>query len=145
MSEKIAIVRIRGIRNMKPKIKKTFELLRLGKPNQCVLVNSDPKMNGMIQVVKDYVGYGAVSPETIAKLMNKRGEKGGKRLKEIFKKEEIEKMAKEISGGEPLKKYADPVFRLRPPSKGHKNIKKAYPIGDLGKRDDMDQLLRKMM
>lgn len=144
-NEKIAVVRIRGIRSMKPKIKKTLELLNLNKPNHCILINNTKEMLGMINMVKNYVAYGNVSAECISKLLKKRGEKGGKRVKELFNESEINKMAKEVYQGEPVKKYVDSVFRLKPPSKGYKNIKKGYPLGDIGKRDDMDRLLSKMM
>ncbi len=145
MNNNIAIVRVRGIRNLKPKIKKTFELLMLEKPNQCVIVKNDPKMLGMINVVQSYVAYGEVSEELIKKLLLKRGEKGGKKAKELYSEKEAEKISKEIYSGEPVKKYADPVFRLHPPRKGYKNIKKSYPMGDLGKRNDMDILIKRMM
>ncbi|MFA5049702.1 MAG: uL30 family ribosomal protein [Candidatus Micrarchaeia archaeon] len=141
----IAIVRIRGIRNLKPKIKKTFELLMLAKPNQCVIMKNDPKVMGMINVIQSYVAYGEVSEDLIKKLILKRGEKGGKRAKEIYSQTEAEKIAKAIYSGEPVKKYIDPVFRLHPPRKGYKNIKKAYPFGDLGKRADIEMLVKRMM
>ena len=142
---KIAIVKIRGIRKTNPKIRKTLELLRLNKPNHCVLVNNNPKMKGMINVIRDYVGFGFVSKETVFKLLKKRGEKGGKLLREQCDEKEIEKMAQEIYDGEQVKRYVDPVFRLHPPRKGHKNIKKAYPIGDLGKRKDMNEFIIRMI
>lgn len=145
MTEKIAVLRIRGIRNLKPKIKKTLELLNLDKPNQCILVNPTKEMLGMINVVKDYVAFGNVSEDTIFKLLRKKGEKGRNLIRKLVNEGELKKMASEIEQGEPLKKYVDPVFRLRPPSRGYKNIKKAYPLGDLGKRNDMDQLLNRMI
>ena len=33
----IAVVRVRGIRNLKPKIRKTLQLLKLNKPNHAVI------------------------------------------------------------------------------------------------------------
>lgn len=145
MSDKVAIIRVRGIRRLKPKIKKTLELLMLHKPNHCVLVNNSPEVGGMIRIVKDYVGYGTVTVEAVYKLLRKRGEKGGKMLKELSNDAELRKMAEQICQGEPVKKYADPVFRLHPPRSGRKNIKRAYPMGELGRRTDMDELLKRMM
>ena len=142
MSEKLAVIRIRGIRSMDPKIKATLDYLRLHKPSHCVIINAD-QSTGAIVKIKDYVAYGSINEETLAKLLNKRGEKGGKLLREL--KADTKKIAKDIIGGKSLSEFADPVFRLHPPRGGYKNIKKSYPIGDLGKRDDINELLVRMM
>jgi len=142
---KVAVVRVRGIRNIKPKIRKTFELLRLDKPNQCVLVNGNPKLMGMINIVKDYVAYGVVSSDTIYKLIKKRGEKGGKLVRTLFEDDELKSLSEKIFLGAPVNEFVNQVFRLHPPRSGYKNIKKAYPLGDLGKRDDMNRLVLRMI
>ncbi|MFH1785053.1 MAG: uL30 family ribosomal protein [Candidatus Micrarchaeota archaeon] len=142
---KIAVLRIRGVRKINPKIKKTFELLRLERPNHCVLVNDSPQTLGMLSVVKDYVTYGPVDEQTIKVLLYKRGRKGAALLRSLLKEEEITDAAKSIFAGKKTLDYANPVFRLNPPSKGHKNIKTNYPAGSLGKREDMGPILRKMM
>ena len=54
-------------------------------------------------------------------------------------------IAQEIFAGKKTKEFANPVFRLHPPRKGYKNIKLAYPKGDLGKRDDMDSFILRMI
>ncbi len=127
---KIAVVRVRGVRNMEPKIKYTLELLRLSRPHHCVLIATSPQNMGMINVVKDYIAFGPVKDETVAKLIEKRGEKGKIRFKDYKGAEKV---------------THDPVFRLHPPRKGYKDIKSNYPRGDLGKRPDMDDLLTRMM
>jgi len=142
---KLAVLRVRGIRKTNPKIKKTLELLRLEKPNHCVLVEDTPQNLGMLAVAKDYVAYGPVDEDTVYRLLHKRGRKGAQLLRSALKEEELKKVAKEISGGKKTIDYANPVFRLNPPSKGYKNIKSAYPRGDLGKRADMASLLRRMI
>lgn len=136
--DKIAIIRIRGIRNMKPRLMRTLEMLRLHRPNHCVIYEDTPQVMGMIQVIKDYVAYGSVSQEILQKLIEKRGEKGENR---VDAKKTLEEMAK----GKKMKDLIDPVFRLHPPRKGYKDIKSAYPVGDLGKRPDMDSLIKRMM
>jgi large subunit ribosomal protein L30 len=145
MLMKIAIVRVRGIRNMAPRIKKTMELLRLNKPNHCVLVDDTPQNLGMLNVAKDYVTFGPVSEETIYRLLFRRGTRGASLLRKVAKDEDIKKAAKELSAGKKLSEYADPVFRLPPPSKGYRDIRRSYPAGDLGKRGEMDTLLRRMI
>lgn len=142
---KIAVLRIRGIRKMKPDLRKTFELLRLGKPNHCVLVNDTPQNLGMVELVKDYVAYGPVTEATVYSLLRKRGRKGSAILRDVMKEEELKKAAGEIFSGKKTADYAAPVFRLSPPSKGFGDKKAAYPNGELGRREEMDTLLRRMI
>ena len=143
---KIAVVRIRGIRKIKPRIGKTLEMLRLNRPNHCVVVDDSRPTMGMLKVVKDYVAFGEIDEETLFKLIYKRGMKGSKRIREISEKDKVKEEAKNvISGKAKLSDFADPVFMLRPPKRGYKNTKKTYPFGDLGRRDDMNALLRRMM
>ncbi len=142
---KIAVIRVRGRRNLKPKISKTMELLRLNRVNHCVLVEDSPYMKGMFNLVKDYVTFGKVSEEMVIRLLTKRGKRGAKRLSEIMKPEEIAEAAKKIMAGAKVIEFSDPVFTLRPPSKGRRDIKRPYPVGDLGVRPDINPLLRKML
>lgn len=141
----VAIVRVRGIRNIKPNLRRTMELLRLGKPNHCVVMAATPQTMGMANLVKDYVTFGEISEETLCLLLRKRGEKGSKSLSEVMKDLDIKKAAKEIFGGKKVRDFSDPVFRLRPPKKGIRNIKLAYPAGALGKRDNMDSFIKRMV
>ncbi|HSB47080.1 MAG TPA: uL30 family ribosomal protein [Candidatus Bilamarchaeum sp.] len=142
---KLAVVRIRGVRKIAPRIKKTLELLRLERPNHCVLVDDTPQNLGMLEHAKDYITYGPVEESTILGLLLKKGRKGSKFLRTTLKEEELKKAAKEIFGGKKTAEVANPVFRLRPPSRGYRDIKSAYPTGELGKRDAMDSLLRRMI
>jgi len=142
---KIAVVRVRGIRKIGPRIKRTLELLRLEKPNHCVLVNDSPQTLGMLEKAKDYVTFGPVDETTVFNLLKKRGRKGQELLRAAMDEQNLKKAAKEISGGAKTADYANPVFRLSPPSKGYRNIKAVYPAGDLGKREDMAPLLKRMM
>ncbi len=141
---KIAVVRIRGIRKIDPDIKFTLGLLRLHSPNHCVLVNNTPAMVGMLKIVKDYVTYGPINEKTASTLLLKRGKSAGNALKETKKKEELEQLAKKMFS-EPKTEGVDPVFRLRPPRKGHRDVKLQYPKGSLGKRPELDTLLARMI
>jgi large subunit ribosomal protein L30 len=142
---KIAVVRVRGRRKIAPRIVKSLELLRLERPNHCVLVEDSPQYLGMLEQVKDYVAYGPVAEETIERLLEKRGRKGKVMLKTALKEDGLKKAAKEIFSGKKTADFANPVFRLNPPSRGYKDIKRSYPQGDLGKRGEMDSLLRRMI
>jgi large subunit ribosomal protein L30 len=142
---KLAVVRIRGVRKIAPRIRKTLEFLRLERPNHCVLVENTPQYMGMLEHAKDYVAYGPVEEGTILGLLTRKGRAGSKLLRSTMKEEELKKAAKEIFGGKKTADFANPVFRLGPPSRGYRNIKLAYPTGELGKRDAMDPLLRRMI
>ncbi|NYZ74451.1 uL30 family ribosomal protein [Candidatus Micrarchaeota archaeon] len=142
---KLAVVRIRGVRKIAPRIKKTMELLKLEKPNHCVLVEDSPQMLGMLGKAKDYVTYGPVDEGTVLALLKKRGRKGQELLRTVMDEDNLKKAAKEIASGKKTADYAHPVFRLSPPSKGYGNIRAAYPNGELGKRTDMAPLLKRMM
>ncbi len=142
---KLAVLRIRGRRKIRSEVEDTLRMLRLDRPNHCVVVDDSPQNLGMITKVKDYVAYGPVDEKAIFRLLQKRGRKGRSRLKDVMKEEEIKKAATEIFGGKKTREFANPVFRLRPPSKGYKDIKRAYPEGDLGKREDMVSLLLRMV
>ena len=140
----IAVVRVRGIRNIKPKIKKTLELLKLNKPNHAVIYKVNESIIGMLELANDYVSFGKISEDILVKLITKRAEIGSKRAKEVYSEKEVNEIAKEIAEKGKTEKI-DPVFRLHPPRRGWKNIKTHYPRGDLGEREDMDDLIRRMM
>lgn len=138
-------MRIRGRRKIRAEFEDTLRMLRLERPNHCVILDDTPQNMGMIAKVKDYVAYGPVDEQIILKLLAKRGRKGRNSLSQVMKPDELKKAASEIFGGKKTKDFANPVFRLRPPSKGYKDIKRPYPEGDLGKRDDMVSLLSRMV
>ena len=50
---KLAVIRVRGRRKIRPNIQKTLELLRLERPNHCVLLDDSVQNLGMLQLVKD--------------------------------------------------------------------------------------------
>lgn len=143
----IAVVRVRGMFSNPPKVRKTTECLRLARVNSCALVSDSGPYMGMLREIKDYVAFGEVSKETVAALLYKRGKKDGKKLNESAKKEEIEKMAAQVHANpsELAKLGVVPVFFLSPPKGGYGEAKWAYPVGALGKRPDMDKLLKSML
>ncbi len=140
----IAIARVRGRRGVKPKIRKTLELLKLHRPNHVVVYKATPSLLGMLRIVKDYVTFGEVSKETLERLVAKRGEKGSRRAKELYNEAKVREIAEKLYNGEKVEDI-DPVFRLHPPRGGWKSIKAHYPKGALGNRGSMDELLRRMM
>ena len=68
-----AIIRVRGIVNVNPDIKKTLELLRLNRVNHCTLIEENKIYKGMLQKVKDYTTWGEIDKDTLLKLIENRG------------------------------------------------------------------------
>jgi len=150
----IAIVRVRGTVNVRRDVAETLKRLNLKKPNYCVVVPETKPYLGMIQKVKDYVAYGDIDLETFKKLLKRRGEvKGlGKLSGENVKKlgfDSIDELAEALYSGKisfkdvpQLKRF----FRLRPPSKGYKSVKKPYPEGALGNwGSNISSLINRML
>jgi len=108
MSEKIAIIRIRGKVRVNKDIIDTLDMLRLYRQNYCAVYEKTPSIIGMIQKIKDYVAWGEIDDETFKILKDKRGKPNPK------KKEEVK-----------------PYFRLNPPRGGfeRKGIKKGFNAG----------------
>ena len=59
-----AIIRVRGIVNVNPDIKRTLKLLRLTKVNHCTLLEENKVYKGVLQMVKDYATWGELDKET---------------------------------------------------------------------------------
>jgi len=140
-----AVVRVRGSVNVRKEIKDTLRMLRLTRVNHCVLVRKDPKIEGMIRKVKDFVTWGEINDKTLEKLIAERGRMiGDRKLNEKEAKDIISKIKKVRS----LKEIGrfKPVFRLNPPKKGYEGIKQPYPRGALGYRGEkINDLLQRMM
>jgi large subunit ribosomal protein L30 len=154
-----AIVRLRGSLDIKPKIKDTLRMLRLHKVNHCVVVAGNVYYKGMIRKAKDYVAWGEISEDMLELLLKKRGRlEGGKRLTEEYLRENTSfRSTKELAHaiyegkekmtGSPRSTFKlKPIFRLHPPRKGHKGIKRSFPEGgELGYQGDkINELLYKM-
>ena len=151
-----AAVRVRGIINIKPDIKKTLQLLNLTRVNHCVLLEENPSTKGMLQVAKDYITWGEVEKKVLEELIIKRGKlEGDKELTEGHIKSatsysNIEKLSQAII--DKKFRYKDipnikPVFRLNPPKRGYEGIKRSYVNkGALGYRGkDINKLIERMI
>jgi len=150
-----AVVRLRGDVGLRPENRDTLKLLRLHRVNHCVLLPDDVHYLGMIKKVTNHVAWGEISSESIGRLLQMRGRlKGGDRLTDEYLRENtefnsIEELSKSID--EDKVKIKDvpnlkPVFRLHPPRKGHKGIKRSFKEGgELGYHGDaINDLLKKM-
>ena len=151
-----AVIRIRGIVNVRTDIEDTLKMLRLNQVNHCVILPKTKSYLGMLQKVKDYVTWGEVSPEILARMILHRGRLTGDKkisdsyIKKNTKYKSIMSFAKAVSSGET--NYKDvkeikPVIRLHPPKKGYEGVKKSYSAGGaLGYRgQDINKLIERMI
>ena len=152
----LAVVRVRGVINVKNDIRDTLTMLGLGRVNHCVLISESPDQMGMLHKVKDYVTWGPIDAETATTLVKERGRlKGGnpldaKSLKALGKYKSFEALGKALAEGDTTWSKLDDtvrVFRLHPPRKGYEGIKRSYKVGGaLGDRgEDINVLLQRMM
>ena len=150
----IAAIRVRGTTGVRGEVADTMKMLRLNRINHAVILDENPSYKGMLQKSKDYITWGEINEETLIKVITKRGRlPGGEKVTEEFLKENtshknIEDVAKAVFKGEKLEEIGiKPVFRLHPPRKGFKNVKKAYnEDGTLGYRgEDIENLIGKML
>lgn len=151
-----AVVRVRGIVNIKPDIKKTLQLINLTRANHCVVLNDNPSIKGMLQVAKDYITWGEIEKDVLTNLITSRGRlEGDKQIDEKYIKSttsysSIDKLSQAIIDNKI--KYKDipnvkPVFRLKPPKKGFEGVKRSYKnMGALGFRGkDINKLIERMI
>lgn len=133
-----AVIRLRSGIHTRPEIKDTLKMIRLNRINHCVVLAETPHNKGMIQKVKDYVAWGIIDVDSLTLILQKRGElEGGapltdKCVKDVAKYKSITEFAKAVCDGDALLKdipKLTPVFRLHPPRKGHRGIKKTFQQG----------------
>jgi large subunit ribosomal protein L30 len=151
-----AVVRVRGIVNIRPDTKKTLQLLNLTRANHCVLLEEKPTTIGMLQVSKDYVTWGEIDKDVLLKLLTSRGKlEGDKKITDDYLKSStsygnFDKLSQAIMDNK--FKYKDipnvkPIFRLNPPKRGYEGIKKSFTNkGALGYRGkEINKLIERML
>lgn len=150
----IAAVRVRGRTGVNKDIKDTMSMLKLTRINHLVFIEPNPSYNGMLIKAKDYITWGDVDAETISKIITKRGKlPGNEKVTEEYIKENtdyksIEEFSKAVAEGKATFEDAGikSVFRLHPPRKGYEATKISFKEGgSLGKREDISELLAKMI
>ena len=151
-----AVLRLRGKGDLRHTVKDTLRLLHLTRQNHCTVVPQDPTYRGMLQLVKDYVTWGEVDPEVLARLLLKRGRQVGDRpiddafIKDHSKYKSIWDLSQALAKGDArLSEVRElrPVLRLPPPRKGFRGIKRGFNGGgDLGYRGKaINDLLGRML
>lgn len=129
------------------KVVETFTRMRLLKKYCCVVLPSTEDTFGMLRNIKDFVAYGTITEETLAKLIKERGrviENSKGRVSES----DAKKFAKEVLAGKKLQDLkVKPFFRLHSPrggidSKLHFGKRK----GVLGNhKDKINELIERML
>jgi large subunit ribosomal protein L30 len=151
-----AVIRVRGSVNVRGDILDTLKMLRLNRVNHCVILPNTKTYVGMLQKVKDYVTWGEIAPETLAKMIIRRGKvSGDNRISDGYIKKNsdyksVMSFAKAVSKGDVVYKDIagiNPVIRLHPPKKGYEGVKRSYRAGGaLGYRGkDINTLIERMI
>ena len=139
-----AVIRVRGQPDVNYNIEFTMKLLGLTRVNHCVFVPENNSTDGMLQVAKDYITWGEVDEETLAKALRARAKVVGDYdlTDEYLAKAMIENdcRLKDVEG-------VKPVLRLHPPVKGYEGNKRSYVNGGaLGYRGrDINALIDRML
>ncbi len=152
----IAAIRVRGNVNVSRDIEDTMKLLRLHKVNHLVLLGETKSVVKMLKKAENYITWGIIKKETLAKVLEKRallpGNKkpGAEFFKGIGVNSWMDLAEKLVSNKVDIRKIGiKPVFRLRPPRKGfeRKGIKKPFTIGGaLGDRGEkINGLIERMI
>jgi large subunit ribosomal protein L30 len=134
----IAIIRVRGHAKIRHQAVDTMVMMKLTRVNHCVVLPQNATTMGMIQTAKDYVTWGEIGPELLARLLFQKGEvSGGGRLTDAFVKDNskftsILSLAKAIDKGEAKitdVKGLKPVLRMPPPIHGYESTRKTVTDG----------------
>jgi len=134
----IAVIRVRGHAKIRHQAVDTMDMMKLTRVNHCVVLPQNDTTKGMLQAAKDYVTWGEVGQESVAKLLFQKGEvSGGGRLTDAYVKDNskfssILSLAKAIEKGEARLtdvKGLKPVLRLPPPIHGYESTKKTVADG----------------
>jgi large subunit ribosomal protein L7e len=67
------VIRIRGINNVSPKVRKILQLLRLRQVHNGVFVKVNKAILNMLTLVEPYITYGAPNLKSVRELLYKRG------------------------------------------------------------------------
>ena len=151
-----AVIRLRGKHDLRRSVDDTLHMLHLTRQNHCVFLPEDATSRGMLQAVKDFVTWGEVDAEVLAKALLRRGRAvGDKPIDDAFVKghsrfKSIWDLSQAIAKGEAtLREVREmrPVLRLHPPVKGLRAVKRGFNDGgDLGYRGtEINELIQRML
>ncbi|NYZ76576.1 50S ribosomal protein L30 [Candidatus Micrarchaeota archaeon] len=154
MSKRVAVVRVRGTVATTGEIEDTLGKLKLTRVNHCVVIDDTPQNMGMVKKCSNYVTWGGIDAGTLALMLAKRARAPGNRRIGVDELkgsgfESFDDFAEKVFNFKcelEALKCLKPVFRLHPPKKGYRHVKKPYPKGALGNRkEEINELLRRMV
>ncbi len=142
----VAAVLIKSPIGSKPDARRTLVILNLHRINTCMLLPDTPTSRAMLQIAKDYVAWGPVDQETVAKVVARRGRlPGDARVDEAKAKD----ASAGLFSGKKLQDYGiKRHMRLHPPAGGFKKSLKRQVSskGEAGYRKaGMGALLERMI
>ena len=152
----LVAIKVRGTVSARREIRETLDLLHLTHTNHAILIDSRPAYHGMLHKVNNYVTWGEPTKDTVSMMLQKRGRlAGGKRLTDEYLQragyKSIDDLAEAIANCKvAFQKLPDaqPLFKLRPPSKGYKGkTKKGFKAGgEAGYRGEaINDLVKRMI
>lgn len=155
--KRIVIIRIHGKSGLKKGVKDTFNMLRLYKKHNCVIVSNTSDIIGMLKKLNNSITWGEINKETFALLIKRRGKLARKtNLTEDYVKEKLKisidefidqvfEFKKELKDLPGLKLF----FRLLPPRGGFERggVKEQFSKGGvLGyRKDKINDLIKRMV
>ncbi|KAB1729391.1 hypothetical protein FNE60_29875, partial [Klebsiella pneumoniae] len=157
------VIRIRGVNQVSPKVRKTLQLLRLRQINNGVFVKLNKATLNMLRIVEPYVSYGYPNLKSIRELIYKRGFAKVQQRRIALTSNDIverklgkvniicmEDLVHEIFTVGQYFKYASNFlwpFKLNTPTGGwRKKTIHFVDGGDFGNREDqINELLRRMI
>lgn len=71
---KVAVVRVRGTLKLSKVVAETFRMLNLSRPNQCVVLELTPVIEGMLKRIAHHATWGPVDEKVLSEL-RKKGDK----------------------------------------------------------------------
>ncbi len=151
----LGAVRVRGTANIRRDIRETLQMLRLNRPNHCVVVPARDDYVGMLKKTKDYITWGELNTEVLTKLLTSKGRLAGdKPLSDKVVKSlgfsSVKALGKALQEGKVEVTQLEgvkPVFRLHPPKRGYEGTKRPFSNGGaLGYRgESINDLILRML
>ncbi len=141
-----AVIRIRGTANVSKEVRETLHILRLNKPNHCIVIPMTDTNKGMLQKAKDYITWGDIDDKTLEELVAKRAKISSTKKPDA---KDLKTISDQIKKGKLKESGIKPVFQLSPPKKGfeRKGTKRTFKQGGaLGyRKDNINALILKMI
>ncbi|MBS3077457.1 hypothetical protein J4233_04260 [Candidatus Pacearchaeota archaeon] len=138
----IVVIRIAGKVNLSGDIKETLNRIHTHRKYSAVLLPESENTFKLLMKIRNFVSYGKINTETLAKLLAERGQpiKAGAK---IDAKKVMSELEKKSLGELGLK----PFFRLHPPRKGIESKKHAGETGKgvLGENKKINELVERML